>query len=120
MQVNADTMFAGAHGGFMAATDLADYLVGTGMPFRDAHEVVGRLVLECEKSGRTLQELTAEQFAAADEAFAPDVLDAVDIRSVVARRVSEGGTGQDAVMNQLERAAGTLQADVAWVEALRD
>jgi len=120
MRVNAATMLAGAHGGFMAATDLADYLVGTGMPFRDAHEVVGRLVLECEKTGRTLQELTAEEFAAADGAFAPDVLDAVDIRSVVARRVSEGGTGQDAVTAQLQRAVDTLQADVAWVEALRD
>jgi len=120
LRVNAETMLAGAHGGFMAATDLADYLVGTGMPFRDAHEVVGKLVLECEKTGRTLQELTAEQFAAADVAFAADVVDTVDIRSVVSRRVSEGGTGQDAVMNQLERAAGTLQADVAWVESLRD
>ena len=120
MSVHAEAMLAGAHGGFMAATDLADYLVRTGMPFRDAHEVVGRLVLECEKSGRTLQELTAAQFAAADPAFTSDVTDAVDIRSVVARRVSEGGTGQEAVMNQLERAAGTLQADVAWVESLRD
>jgi len=120
LRVNSETMYAGAHGGFMAATDLADYLVGTGMPFRDAHEVVGRLVLECERTGRTLQELTAEEFAGVDGAFGSDVLDAVDIRSVVARRVSEGGTGRDAVVVQLERAVGTLQADVAWVEALRD
>ncbi|MDD6290121.1 MAG: argininosuccinate lyase, partial [Eggerthellales bacterium] len=58
MTVNADRMRAGAHGGFMAATDLADYLVGKGMPFRDAHAVVGKLVLDCEKAGKTLQELT--------------------------------------------------------------
>jgi len=120
MRVNADAMLAGAHGGFMAATDLADYLVGTGMPFRDAHEVVGKLVLECEKTGRTLQELTAEQYAQVDGAFGPDVTGVVDIRSVVARRVSEGGTGDTAVTAQLERAAGTLQADVAWADALRD
>ncbi len=120
MHINVERMYSGAQGGFMAATDLADYLVGTGMPFRDAHEVVGRLVLECEKSGRTLQELSAEQFTAADPAFGADVTTAVDIRAIVARRISEGGTGQDAVLAQLERAVGVLQADVAWVDALRD
>ncbi|MDZ4179786.1 MAG: argininosuccinate lyase, partial [Coriobacteriia bacterium] len=87
MRVNDDRMFAAAHGGFMAATDLADHLVGTGMPFRDAHEVVGRLVLECERSGRTLQDLSASDYAAAHPAFTGEVLQAVDIRSVVARRV---------------------------------
>ncbi len=51
MRVNVDAMAAGARGGFMAATDLADYLVGKGMPFREAHEVVGRLVLDCERRG---------------------------------------------------------------------
>ncbi|MBU4555265.1 MAG: argininosuccinate lyase [Actinobacteria bacterium] len=120
MRVNTGRMLAGARGGFMAATDLADYLVGTGMPFRDAHEVVGRLVLECEKTNRTLQELSAEEFGQVDAAFGPDALGAVDIQNVVAKRVSEGGTGADAVMVQLDRAASTLDADSAWVESLRD
>ena len=52
-----------AEGGFMAATDLADHLVGTGLPFREAHEVVGELVAKCEADGRTLQDLTAEDLA---------------------------------------------------------
>lgn len=104
MQVNADAMRQGAHGGFMAATDLADYLVGKGMPFREAHAVVGKLVLDCEKAGKTLQELSAADLAAADEHFGADALDAVDIDKVVARRTTAGGTGHDAVKAQLEQA----------------
>jgi argininosuccinate lyase len=116
LRVNVDTMRAGALGGFMAATDLADYLVGKGMPFRSAHEVVGRLVLACEREGRTLQELTAEEFAAHAQEFAPDVLEAVDIDKVVARRITSGGTGHDAVRIQLSGVSDALVADAAWLE----
>ena len=113
MRVNADRMRAGAHGGFMAATDLADYLVGKGVPFREAHAIVGKLVLECEKAGKTLQELSAEELAAADAHFAPDALDAVDIDKVVARRTTAGGTGHEAVRVQLEQAKERQAADSA-------
>ncbi len=111
MQVNADAMRAGAHGGFMAATDLADYLVGKGMPFREAHAVVGKLVLECEKQGKTLQELSASELAAVDASFGPDACDAVDIDKVVERRTTYGGTGHDSVKLQLEHAKEQLKAD---------
>ena len=113
MRVNEGRMRAGAHGGFMAATDLADYLVGKGMPFREAHAVVGKLVLQCEKQGLTLQELTAEQLAAASPLFGEDALAAVDIDAVVARRGTEGGTGHDAVKRQLEQARQRQAADTA-------
>jgi argininosuccinate lyase len=119
MRINADTMRAGAMGGFMAATDLADYLVGKGMPFRQAHEVVGRLVLACEREGRTLQDLTAEEFAAHAGEFGADVLDAVDIDKVVARRTTSGGTGHEAVRAQIAGTADALVADTAWLEALQ-
>ncbi len=117
MHVNTETMLAGAQGGFMAATDLADYLVGTGMPFRDAHEVVGRLVLKLEREGRTLQDMSTQEFVDADEAFGADAIEAVDIYGVVARRVSEGGTGNDAVLDQLVAARDALAVDVAWIES---
>lgn len=120
IRVNADAMAAGARGGFMAATDLADYLVGTGMPFRQAHEVVGRLVLACEREGRTLQDLTAEEFAAHAAEFGEGVLDAVDIEKVVARRTTAGGTGHEPVAAQLAAASDTLQADAAWLEGLAE
>jgi len=83
---NDSTLREAAHGGYMAATDLADYLVGKGMPFRDAHEVVGRIVLMCEKEGKTLQDLSVEDYHRQCDLFETDVLDAVDIDQVVARR----------------------------------
>ena len=113
MTVNADAMRKGAHGGFMAATDLADYLVGKGMPFRDAHAVVGKLVLECEKQGKTLQELSVDELKQADPLFDAGALDAVAIDKIVARRITAGGTGHDAVKVQLDQARERLAADTA-------
>jgi argininosuccinate lyase len=120
MHVNVDRMRAGALGGFMAATDLADHLVGTGMPFREAHEVVGRLVLVCEKSGTTLQDLSLADLEAVTPAFAEGALTVLDIEQVVRRRTNEGGTGHDAVRVQLGKAREQLAADTAWLEALTE
>ena len=114
--VNEERMREAASGGFMAATDVADYLVGKGVPFREAHEVVGRLVLACENRGRTLQDLSVDEWAAHDRRLGPDVLAAVDLDAIVARRVSEGGTGHDAVDKALEDVARGLAADEAWLE----
>ena len=117
LRVNEERMRAGARGGFMAATDLADHLAAHGMPFRDAHEVVGRLVLECERAGRTLQDLTLDDLRAASPAFGPDALDAVDLDLVVSRRTTEGGTGHDAVRAQLVLARDAVAAGRAWADA---
>ncbi|MDO4851358.1 MAG: argininosuccinate lyase [Actinomycetota bacterium] len=111
MQVRADRMRQGAQGGFMAATDLADYLVGQGVPFRRAHEIVGELVLACEKQGRTLQSLSAAELAAHAAEFGEGACDAVDIDRVVACRTTAGGTGHDVVRTQLEHAAARLEGD---------
>jgi argininosuccinate lyase len=113
--VNEDRMRAGARGGFMAATDLADHLAANGVPFREAHEIVGRLVLQCERAGRTLQELTLDDLRAASPAFGDDALGAVDLDALVARRVSEGGTGHDAVRAQLVLAHDAIAATRVWL-----
>ncbi|HSK47364.1 MAG TPA: argininosuccinate lyase [Coriobacteriia bacterium] len=118
LHVNAERMREGALGGFMAATDLADYLVGKGMPFREAHEVVGKLVLSLERDGRNLQDLTAQEYRGFASEFGPDVLEAVDIDKVVARRTSAGGTGHEAVEAQLKQVVEVLAADDAWLNAL--
>ncbi len=118
MTVRRDSMREGAHGGFMAATDLADYLVGKGIPFREAHAIVGKLVLECEKAGKTLQELTLEELQEADRHFEADAAEAVDIDKVVARRTTEGGTGHEAVQVQLKLAVEKLREDVAKADEL--
>ncbi|MBE0476934.1 MAG: argininosuccinate lyase [Coriobacteriia bacterium] len=117
MRVNSERMRRAALGGFMVATDLADHLAERGVPFRDAHEVVGRLVAECERRGIALQDLTPEEFAAAHPALA-GVSEALDVDRAVARRTSEGGTGHDAVRAQLSRGRDVLAADEAWLESL--
>jgi argininosuccinate lyase len=117
LSFDEERMRAGAHGGFMAATDLADHLAAHGVPFREAHEVVGRLVLECERAGRTLQDLTLEELRAASPAFGPDALEAVDLDLIVSRRTSEGGTGHDAVRAQLVLARDAVAAGRAWADA---
>ncbi|MCL1890905.1 MAG: argininosuccinate lyase [Coriobacteriia bacterium] len=111
MQVNAEAMAAGAQGGFMAATDLADYLVGKGVAFREAHEIVGRVVLSCEQAGRCLQDLSSAELAKIDEHFGDDALEVIDIRTVVAQRTTVGGTAPKRVAEQIAQAKKLLSAD---------
>jgi len=115
MRVNGARMRAGALGGFMAATDLADHLASRGVPFREAHEIVGRLVLECEHEGRTLQSLTLDDLRAASPAFGAEAVEALDIDEVVARRDTAGGTAPNRVAEQLQKARETLAHDEEWL-----
>jgi argininosuccinate lyase len=116
MRVDSERMRAGAHAGAMAATDLADHLAAQGTPFREAHEIVGRLVLACEREQRPLQSLTLADLHAVSPAFGEDALRALDVDDGVSRRSSQGGTGHDAVRAQMRLAAEALAADVAWAE----
>ena len=109
--VNADVMLAQAGTGFSAATDVADYLAKKGMPFREAHRVVGELVLYCEKHGKGLEDLTAEEFVAASPLFEADIAQDLDPAGIANARVTYGGTGHDAVVVQLEEARATLEKD---------
>ena len=113
MTVNADVMLAQAGTGFSAATDVADYLAKKGMPFREAHRVVGELVLYCEKNGKGLEDLTAEEFSAASPLFEEDIARDLDPAGIANARVTYGGTGHDAVVVQLGEARATLDKDEA-------
>ncbi len=108
MDVHADRMALAAGEGLMAATDLADYLVGKGLPFREAHRVVGSLVAWCVEEGKALDELTLEELREFSELFDADVLSWVEIRNVVARRRSEGGTAPEAIAAQIKLAEEAL------------
>jgi argininosuccinate lyase len=88
----------------MMATDLADYLVGKGSTFRDAHEAVGSLIREAEGKGCELTALSAESFSAAHPMFGDDVMEWLDPAQSVARRGVPGGTGPDAVRSQISAA----------------
>ena len=111
MRVNEGAMLEQAKKGFLAATDVADYLAKKGMPFRAAHEVVGNLVLLCEKRGCDLDDLTLDDFKAASELFDDDIVSELDLESIVEARTTYGGTGHEAVRVQLERAHGVLERD---------
>ncbi len=118
MQVNERTMRAACAVGHLAATDVADYLVKRGMAFREAHAVVGHLVLVCEKRGCQLDDLPLEVFQEASELFEADIVRELDIDAIVAARTSEGGTAPAAVAVQLKVVRGALTADEAVLEGL--
>ena len=116
MEIHPDAMMAQAKKGYLAATDVADYLAKKGLPFRRAHEIVGHLVLLCDKRGCDLDDLTMEDFRAASDLFDDDIKDALDLPSIVAARTTIGGTGHDAVRDQLAQAKELLEKDAAAVE----
>ena len=116
MTVNADAMLAQAGKGFTAATDVADYLAKKGMPFRDAHRVVGELVLYCEQHGKGLEGLTPAEFKAASDLFEDDIAQDLDPVGIANARNTYGGTGHAAVEAQLAEAKAALATDEALAE----
>ncbi len=92
-----DNMAAGARGGFTNATDLADYLVGKGLPFRDAHEVVGKAVLYCIDKQQVLEELELEVFKQFSAKIEADVYPHLDIINCVSKRQIPGGPAPETV-----------------------
>ena len=116
--VNADRMRAVMHRGHLAATDVADYLAKRGMPFREAHAVVGHLVLEAEKAGCDISELPLDTFRAASDLFGDDVVGAFDLDAIVAARTTQGGTAPAAVADQMEKVCAGIDADEQAVAQL--
>ena len=111
MSIKPENMLKQAKLGHLAATDVADYLAKRGLPFRHAHEVVGHLVLLCEQRGCNLEDLSFDDFKAASPLFKEDIVKALDLPSIVAARTTEGGTGEAAVTQQMEKAKAALAAD---------
>ena len=111
MELHVSEMRKSAGKGFTAATDVADYLAKKGMPFRQAHEVVGELVLYCEKHHKGLEDLTLDEFKQANELFEADIVSALDMETIVAARKTYGGTGYEAVKVQMKEAEAALSAD---------
>jgi argininosuccinate lyase len=98
---DTDRMAALAPEGFSLATDIAEWLVRTGVPFRVAHEVAGACVRRCEELGIGLDELTDEQLAEIDDRLTPEVRDVLTVEGSVASRDARGGTAPDRVAEQL-------------------
>ena len=101
MTVRADRMRKAAEEGFINATDLADYLVKKGMPFRDAYRISGAIVAECIKTGAVLETLPLEVYRGYSNLFAGDLYDAIDLSVCVAKRTSLGGPSVKSVKEQI-------------------
>jgi len=107
---HTERMAASLRGDFSTATDLADYLVRQDLPFRQAHEVVGKIVGDCVRSGRALEDLTREELAAASPLFAgADPAALTSPRGSADARSAYGGTGREAVEEQLQEAKARLK-----------
>lgn len=110
MQVNAERMFASMDGG-MLATDLADQLVAQGVPFREAHRLVGLAVRRANESGVTLTELDSAELRSIHPALGHSTLRRLDFRSSVEKRSIQGGTATAAVREQIEQARKRLNRE---------
>jgi len=103
MRVKAEVMLEAAARGFSNATDVADYLVRTGMPFREAHEVVGQSVRYCIEQGKRLEELTMDEWKSFSDRIGQDIYDAITLEASVNARRATGGTALERVKAEIER-----------------
>ncbi|MHB0976027.1 MAG: argininosuccinate lyase [Candidatus Aquicultorales bacterium] len=118
MTVNKEAMLSAVLEGFANATDLADYLVGKGVPFRQAHQEAGQAVALCIEKGVGLTELSLDEFKSVDPAIEEDVFKALSIDESLNRRASAGGTAPARVKEQLEQAKKVMAAEEAWLSSI--
>ena len=102
MQFKKDRMEDSARHGFTNATDAADYLVNHGVAFRDAHGIVGRLVLLCIEKGIALDELPLEEYKKISDVFQEDIYEAISLKTCVNKRVTTGAPGKAAMLDTLK------------------
>lgn len=102
MRVLPENMYSAAQKGFINATDLADYLVKKGMPFRTAYKHVGEIVAYCISNGLVLENLPIEKYKEFDNLFDTDLYDEISLETCVAKRISAGGTGPESVEAQIK------------------
>ena len=101
MVFNKDNMEKSAKNGFTNATDAADYLVNNGVPFRDAHGIVGRLVLHCIDKGISLDEMSLEEYQEISPVFKEDIYEAISMKNCVEKRNTIGAPGAEVMTKEL-------------------
>ena len=104
MKINKETMEKGAKGGFTNATDLADYLLKKGMPFREAHSVVGKMVFYCVENSRNLEDLSLDMMKEFSEIIEDDIYGAISMQTCVNERNIIGGPAKETVLAAIEEA----------------
>ena len=103
MKFNKDVMETSAKNGFTNATDVADYLVNQGVPFRDAHTISGRLVLKCIDEDKALDDLSLEEFREESDVFQEDIYEAISMKTCVEKRLTLGAPGREAMKEVLKK-----------------
>ena len=101
LEVRADRMLLAAQEGFINATDLADYLVKKGLPFRSAYKIAGQIVKLCMQTGTVLEKLPLDTYRRYSELFESDLYEAIDLKTCMEKRISEGGTSEASVKKQI-------------------
>jgi argininosuccinate lyase len=109
MRLNVERMRAAAGGGFSTATDVADYLVRKGLPFRDAHEAVGKAVQYCIEIGKDLPELTLAEWQVFCDRIEGDIGEAITLEASLTARKATGGTALERVREEIERVKACSQ-----------
>ncbi len=118
MKFNKDKMEASAKNGFTNATDAADYLVNHGVPFRDAHGIVGRIVLYCIDKGISIDDMSLEELKDISPVFKEDIFEAISMETCVNKRLTIGAPGQEAMKKVIAMEKEYLSKD--WKEELTD
>ena len=109
MKVLTENMLSAAQKGFINATDLADYLVKKGMPFRSAYKICGQIVSYCIKENKVLESMSLEEYKKFDGLFEQDLFEEINLANCVNKRISEGGTSPQSVEKQIEVIKGKLK-----------
>lgn len=107
MKFRKDRMAKSAMNGFTNATDAADYLVGKGVPFRDAHGIIGRLVLYCIEKDTSIDALSLEELRSISDKFDEDIYDAISLKTCVEKRLTIGAPGEKMMKQVIEKIKNT-------------
>ncbi|MBQ2933182.1 MAG: argininosuccinate lyase, partial [Clostridia bacterium] len=102
MRVLKENMYKAAQEGFINATDLADYLVRKGLPFRSAYKIVGQIVGYCIENGLVLDNMPLPKYKEFSELFDNDLYNEISLETCVEKRISAGGTGKASIETQIE------------------
>ena len=111
MKFRKDRMAKSAMNGFTNATDAADYLVGKGVPFRDAHGIIGRLVLYCIEKDTSIDALSLEELRSISDKFDEDIYDAISLKTCVEKRLTVGAPGAEMMKQVIEKSKEYLKND---------
>jgi argininosuccinate lyase len=111
IRFNRDVMEKSAKGGFTNATDAADYLVNHGVPFRDAHGIIGRIVLYCIDRGIAIDDMSLEELKTFSPAFEEDVYEAISMETCVNKRLTVGAPGEEAMKQVIAQEEAYMAED---------